>query len=118
MRRSWMLVKLMFAVSVAVAAAVALRPTSAAAAEAKVQTKIVQIDNFTFTPETLIVPVNTTITWVNKDDIPHVIAGSNGLFKSKALDTDDRYSFTFTKAGTYPYYCTVHPKMEGKIVVR
>jgi plastocyanin len=118
MRRSWMLVQLMFAVFVAVAAAVALRPAPAAAAEAKVQTKIVQIDNFTFDPETLVVPVNTTVTWVNKDDIPHVIASSNGLFKSKALDTDDRYSFTFTKAGTYPYYCTVHPKMEGKIVVR
>src|SRR5262250_2861692 len=78
----------------------------------------VRVDNFTFAPDTLTVPVNSTVTWVNKDDIPHVIASNDGLFKSKALDTDQKYSYTFTKAGTYPYYCSIHPKMVGKIVVQ
>ena len=78
----------------------------------------VRVDNFTFAPDTLTVPVNSTVTWVNKDDIPHVIASSDGAFKSKALDTDQKYSYTFTKAGTYPYYCSIHPKMIGKVVVR
>ena len=78
----------------------------------------VKVDNFTFGPDTLTVPVNSTVTWVNKDDIPHVIASNDGLFKSKALDTDQKYSYTFTKAGTYPYYCSIHPKMVGKIVVQ
>lgn len=78
----------------------------------------VRVDNFTFGPDTLTVPVNSTVTWVNKDDLPHVIASSDGVFKSKALDTDDKYSYTFTKAGTYAYYCSIHPKMVGKIVVQ
>jgi len=78
----------------------------------------VRVDNFSFGPETLTVPANSTVTWVNKDDVPHVIASNDGLFKSKALDTDDKYSFTFTKPGTYSYYCSVHPKMVGKIVVK
>lgn len=78
----------------------------------------VRVDNFTFAPDTITVPVNSTVTWVNKDDIPHVIASNDGVFKSKALDTDQKYSYTFTKAGTYPYYCSIHPKMVGKIVVQ
>lgn len=78
----------------------------------------VRVDNFSFGPETLTVPVNSTVTWVNKDDVPHVIASTDGLFKSKALDTDDKFSFTFNKAGTYAYYCSIHPKMVGKIVVQ
>jgi plastocyanin len=78
----------------------------------------IRVDNFTFAPDTLTVPVNSTVTWVNKDDIPHVIASNDGVFKSKALDTDQKYSYTFTKAGTYPYYCSIHPKMVGKVVVQ
>lgn len=78
----------------------------------------IRVDNFTFAPDALTVPVNSTVTWVNKDDIPHVIASSDGVFKSKALDTDQKYSYTFTKAGTYPYYCSIHPKMVGKVVVQ
>jgi plastocyanin len=85
---------------------------------ADAKTVEVKVDNYTFTPGTLTVPVNTTITWVNHDDVPHTIVSSDGVFKSKALDTDDKYSYTFTKAGTYPYYCGVHPRMTGKIVVR
>lgn len=78
----------------------------------------IRVDNFTFAPDTLTVAVNSTVTWVNKDDIPHVIASNDGVFKSKALDTDQKYSYTFSKAGTYPYYCSIHPKMVGKVVVQ
>jgi plastocyanin len=78
----------------------------------------VKIDNFVFGPQTLTVPVGTTVTWTNSDDIPHTSVSTDGVFKSKVLDTDDKFSFTFTKAGTYPYYCTIHPKMTGTVVVR
>jgi amicyanin len=79
----------------------------------------VSIDNFTFTPQTLTVKAGTTVTWINKDDIPHGIASANNAFtKSKALDTDDSYSFTFTTPGTYQYFCYVHPHMTGTVVVQ
>jgi plastocyanin len=78
----------------------------------------IRIDNFKFTPETITVPVNSQITWINKDDVPHVIAANNGAFKSKALDTDDTYSYSFAKPGSYEYFCAVHPKMVGKVVVK
>src|SRR5580700_3974075 len=78
----------------------------------------VSIDNFTFTPQTLTVKAGTTVTWTNKDDIPHGIAATNNAFKrSLALDTDDSFSFTFTAPGTYQYFCYVHPHMTGTIVV-
>ena len=78
----------------------------------------ISIDNFSFTPATLTVKAGTTVTWTNKDDIPHGIASSNNAFKkSKALDTDDGYSFTFTTPGTYQYFCYLHPHMVGSIVV-
>ena len=75
------------------------------------------MDNFSFGPDTLTVAVNSTVTWVNKDDVPHVIASNDGVFKSKALDTDDKYSYTFTKAGTYKYECVIHTNMDRTIVV-
>jgi len=78
----------------------------------------VTIDNFSFGPQTLTVPVGATVTWVNRDDIPHTSVSTDGLFKSKVMDTDEKFSYTFTKAGTYPYYCTIHPKMTGKVVVQ
>ena len=78
----------------------------------------VKIDNFSFGPSNLTVPVGTTLTWTNRDDVPHVVASADNLFKSKALDTDDHFSFTFTKPGTYEYFCAIHPKMTGKIVVQ
>jgi plastocyanin len=78
----------------------------------------VSIDNFTFTPQTLTVKAGTTVTWTNRDDIPHGIASQNNAFaRSNALDTDDSYSFTFTTPGTYKYFCYVHPHMTGTIVV-
>jgi plastocyanin len=78
----------------------------------------VKIDNFVFGPETLTVPVGATVTWTNKDDIPHTTVSTDGVFKSKVMDTDEKFSYTFTKAGTYSYYCTIHPKMTGKVVVQ
>lgn len=78
----------------------------------------VSIDNFTFTPPSLTVKAGTTVTWTNKDDIPHGIAAANNEFKrSKALDTDDSFSFTFTTPGSYKYFCYLHPHMTGTIVV-
>jgi plastocyanin len=78
----------------------------------------VKIDNFVFGPQTITVPVGSTVTWTNKDDIPHTSVSTEGVFKSKVLDTDEKFSYTFTKPGTYPYYCTIHPKMTGKVVVQ
>jgi len=78
----------------------------------------VKIDNFVFGPQTLTVPIGTTVTWTNSDDIPHTSVSTEGVFKSKVLDTDEKFSYTFTKAGTYPYYCTIHPKMTGTVVVQ
>ena len=67
---------------------------------------------------TITVPVGATVTWTNKDDIPHTTVSTDGVFKSKVMDTDEKFSFKFTKAGTYSYYCSVHPKMTGKVVVQ
>lgn len=78
----------------------------------------VKIDNFSFGPQTVTVPVGATVTWTNRDDIPHTVVSTDGVFKSKVRDTDEKFSFTFTKAGTYPYYCSVHPKMTGQVVVQ
>jgi plastocyanin len=78
----------------------------------------VKIDNFVFGPQAITVPVGTTVTWTNSDDIPHTAVSTDGVFKSKVMDTDEKFSYTFTKTGTYPYYCSVHPKMTGQIVVK
>ena len=78
----------------------------------------VKIDNFSFGPQTLTVSVGTTVVWTNRDDIPHTVVSTDGVFKSKVRDTDEKFSFTFNTAGTYPYFCSVHPKMTGKIVVQ
>ena len=77
----------------------------------------VHIDNFTFQPAELTVKVGTTVTWINRDDIPHLVV-SAGKFHSKALDTDDKFSFTFTTPGVYDYFCSLHPHMVGRIVVQ
>lgn len=78
----------------------------------------VKIDNFSFGPGTLTVAVGTTVTWTNRDDIPHTVVSTEGAFKSKVLDTDEKYSFTFTKTGAFPYFCSIHPKMTGRVVVQ
>jgi plastocyanin len=105
------------AVVIAIGMLVAGSPTVAANDQPAVATEV-KIDNFVFGPQTITVPVGATVTWTNKDDIPHTSVSTDGVFKSKVLDTDEKFSYTFTKAGTYPYYCTIHPKMTGKVVVQ
>jgi plastocyanin len=78
----------------------------------------IQIENFSFGPQTVTVPVGATVTWTNRDDTPHTVVSTDGVFKSKVRDTDEKFSYTFTTAGAYPYYCSVHPKMTGQIIVR
>ena len=78
----------------------------------------VKIDNFSFGPETITVSAGTTVTWINHDDIPHTVVSDDKVFKSKVLDTDEKFSYTFSKPGTYPYFCSIHPKMTGKVIVQ
>jgi plastocyanin len=80
--------------------------------------KQVVVDNFSFTPATAAVPVGTTVTWTNHDDIPHNVVSPEQKFKSTVLDTDETFSHTFDVAGTYKYYCSIHPRMTGQVVVR
>ncbi len=89
-----------------------------AGAQQKPETTEVKIDNFSFGPATLTVAVGTSVTWTNRDDIPHTVVSTDGAFKSKVLDTDEKFSFTFSKAGTYPYFCSIHPKMTGKVIAQ
>jgi len=92
--------------------------TYVANAQEKASTMEVKIDNFSFGPATLTVPAGTSVTWTNRDDIPHTVVSTDGVFKSKVLDTDDKFSYTFSKTGTYPYFCSIHPKMTGKVIVQ
>jgi plastocyanin len=88
------------------------------AQEATKQNAEVKIDNFSFGPAAITVPVGATVTWTNRDDIPHTVVSEDKLFKSKVLDTDEKFSYTFSKPGTYPYFCSIHPKMTGKVVAQ
>jgi plastocyanin len=90
----------------------------ASAAQSQPSAAAVKIDNFSFGPPEIIVAPGTKVTWTNRDDIPHTVASTNDLFKSRALDTDDQFSFTFDKPGTYEYFCSLHPKMTGKVIVK
>jgi amicyanin len=104
---------------VAIAAAPMIHGSQTARAEqAKSAATNITIDNFSFTPKEITVAAGTTITWVNRDDVPHTVVSTDKKFKSKAMDTDDQFSFTFTDAGTYNYFCSVHPIMTGKIIVK
>ena len=83
----------------------------------RAQDATAKIDNFTFVPARLTVKAGATVTWRNADDIPHTVTSTTQLFKSKALDTEDSFSFTFTEPGTYQYFCSLHPRMTATIVV-
>lgn len=90
-----------------------------AAAEGESRQAEVKIDNFSFAPVETVVVKGTTVSWVNRDDIPHtVVSDDKTTFKSKPLDTDDKFSYTFSKEGTYTYFCSIHPKMIAKVVVK
>ena len=78
----------------------------------------VKIDNFTFNPPEITVKSGTTVTWTNGDDIPHTVVAKGLSFRSKTMDSEDKFSFTFTTPGVYDYFCSLHPHMVGKIVVQ
>jgi plastocyanin len=88
-----------------------------AASIAQAATVEVKIDNFVFNPQTITVKAGDTVTWINHDDIPHTATSKTGVFRSKALDTDDKFSFTFATPGSFAYFCALHPHMTGSIVV-
>jgi plastocyanin len=103
----------------------AARATSQVTAQAATQTaapagKVVEVkvDNFSFSPQTITISAGTTVIWTNRDDIPHTVVSDDKVFKSKVLDTDEKFSFTFDKAGNFPYFCSIHPKMTGKVIVQ
>jgi plastocyanin len=104
-------------VYVAAAFAAALLASAATAVSAQAADTNIIIDQFTFTPQRVTVKAGATVTWINDDDIPHTVASSTKLFRSKALDTTDKFSFTFTTPGVYEYFCSLHPHMRGAIVV-
>jgi plastocyanin len=89
----------------------------AVARPAAAEEAAVKIDNFTFVPQRVTVKAGTTVTWINEDDIPHTIASTAKTFRSKVMDTEDKFSFTFTTPGTFEYFCSLHPHMTGTIVV-
>jgi plastocyanin len=117
-RNSVWLASFTASVIIAIVLLVAGSPTVTANDQPSAANAAVNIDNFVFGPQTITVPVGATVTWTNKDDIPHTSVSTEGVFKSKVLDTDEKFSYTFAKAGTYPYYCTIHPKMTGRVVVQ
>lgn len=100
------------------ASSCAREKSQAGSAQAQAATMEVKIDNFSFGPAVLTIKTGTTVTWTNRDDIPHTVVSTDGVFKSKVLDTDEKFSYTFSKAGTFPYFCSIHPKMTGKVVVQ
>jgi plastocyanin len=102
----------------AIAFGVGMRADAAPADANTASEVIVKIDNFSFSPASITVPIGTTIRWTNADDIPHTVVSGDKTFKSKALDTDEQFTYTFTKPGTYSYFCSIHPKMTGTIVVQ
>ena len=118
MRRSVSIAVLLIALGSGVEGLSAGTGSFTARAQQKPETMEVKIDNFSFGPGTLTVPVGSTVTWTNRDDIPHTVVSTEGVFKSKVLDTDEKFSFTFSKAGSYPYFCSIHPKMTGRVVVQ
>jgi 3',5'-cyclic-AMP phosphodiesterase len=79
--------------------------------------KQVVVDNFSFAPATATVAAGSTVTWTNRDDVPHNIVSTNQKFKSPVLDTDEQFSHAFDAPGTYKYFCSIHPKMTGQVVV-
>jgi plastocyanin len=89
-----------------------------AVVQAAAKAATVKIDNFNFTPQTLVIAPGTTVTWTNADDSPHSVREKDGKFKSAALDTDDTFSQTFTAPGEYEYFCSIHSQMTGKVVVK
>jgi plastocyanin len=77
----------------------------------------IRIDNFSFVPPTVTIAAGTQVRWVNHDDIPHTVVSEDKRFKSKVMDTDEEFTYNFSQPGTYSYFCSIHPKMTGKVIV-
>jgi plastocyanin len=112
-RTAWVFAAAMSAAAVGVVNGMRIDHTGEAAAAAAQVT----VDNFSFAPATIAVPVGATVTWTNHDDIPHNVVSTDKKFASPVLDTDEKYSYTFAAAGTFKYYCSIHPRMTGQVVV-
>jgi plastocyanin len=82
------------------------------------KTVAVDVDNFKFSVAMLEVAVGTTVTWTNHDDVPHTVVSTTKVFKSAPLDTGDSFSFTFKEAGTFAYFCSLHPHMTATVIVK
>jgi amicyanin len=91
---------------------------SAAGAQKRADSNTVEIDNFSFSPMELTIKAGAQVTWINRDDVPHTVVSVGKKFKSRALDTGEEFSYTFAEPGTYEYFCSVHPVMTGKIIVK
>jgi plastocyanin len=109
---------LTFQAATLIAAGLMMATISAMTKAAAPPAAAVTIGNFTFKAPILTVKPGTTVTWTNGDDIPHTVVAKDGLFRSKVLDTGDRFSFTFAKPGNFGYFCSLHPHMTGTIIVK
>ena len=78
----------------------------------------IEITKHNFSRPTLTVPAGTTVTWLNRDEDLHTVVSTTLAFKSAGLETNEAYSYTFTKPGVYEYFCTLHPLMTGKVIVK
>ena len=109
-----------FAMAAAFVSLTAMQRTTAQTNEGNKppQAVAIAIDNFKFGVVSIEIAAGTTVTWTNRDDVPHTVVSSTKVFKSPALDTGEPFSYTFKSAGTFEYYCSMHPRMTGKIVVK
>ena len=89
-----------------------------ASPRAQPQTITVRIANFTFSPKTLTVNAGARVVWVNDDDVPHTVVATDGSFRSKPLDTGDSFAVVFDRPGEHGYFCSIHPMMTGKVLVK
>ena len=106
------------ALPAAIAAPVAIYPSQPAVAAAPAKVQRVAIQNFAFSPQVIVVAPGTTVTWTNADEDPHTVTANDKSFHSAAMDTDESYSFTFTRPGEFAYFCSLHPHMTGKVIVK
>jgi len=115
-RTSWILG--LAALLILIVAVAGRSSSTTAAAQQKGTETAVKIDNFTFSPAAITIHAGDTVRWTNHDDLPHNVVSEDKSFKSKTLDTDENFGYTFNKPGAYTYYCSIHPRMTGKVVVQ
>jgi plastocyanin len=115
MMKKYLLIAALVTIFSGVALVGGTSPASVLADDGKTNVKI---DNFTFNPATVTVKAGSTVHWTNGDDIPHTVASTDKIFKSKVMDTNEEFEFKFDKPGTYEYFCSLHPKMTGKVIVQ